>query len=214
MSARSRILAPVLIVTLSGAPLLAAAQTQPAIRSFVVTNVTQTAAGNVVSHELLSLVRTSSQSRIAVEDTAGTVVSTPVSFTAEGQIDSTSQDAGVTCFNMAMDALAHEHTPSSPASVFLRFGGSVVRVPLAVQTVAAHGSDRITALRGVSAGTFTDGETSAAAGIRIDATVEQQAGELRNATFDEIHYIGSTANIVARSTCLLRSAPQRATARV
>ena len=164
-------------------------------------------------HELLSLVRTPTESRIAVAGTDGTVVSTPVTFTSEGQIDSNSQDAGVTCFNMAMDALAHVRTPAAPAAVFLRFGTSVVRVPMTVLTVQTDGSARTTALRGVSAGTFTDGSAAAAAGIRIDATVQQQGGELRAAMFEEVHYIGSADNIVAHSTCLLRSAPRRATAR-
>lgn len=188
----------------------AMAQTPPAA-SYVITSIGSTAAGNTAAHELLTLRRSGAQSRVALAEPDGTVVSLPVTFTADGAIASRSADGGITCYNMAMDVLARDTpSPAAPATVLLRFGASVVPVPLALRAVETQGMSRTVALAGTSSGTFDDGTTTAPAGAFVSAAVQTDGGGLRGAVFDEIRYVGSRENVVGRSTCMLQRAERAA----
>jgi hypothetical protein len=187
----------------------AGAQTTQAPRTYLVTIMGGWAAGNVVVHEVLSLERNGGESRIAVAGADGSIVSIPARFTPDGQIASNSNDAGVTCYNMAMEVVARAGTPSAdPASVFLRFANSVVQVPLAVRAVQRTGSQRTTTLQGISRGVFGPAQTSVDAGIDVNATVEQDGDALRGASFDEVQYVGTREHVVGRSTCSLLQASE------
>jgi hypothetical protein len=89
--------------------------------------------------------------------------------------------------------------------VFVRFGTSVVQIPLVVRATQLHGSVRDVALEGRSSGLFRTTNATVDAGIVITAAIEEDRGDLRSAAFDEVHYAGSPAAVIARSTCL----PQR-----
>ncbi len=192
----------------------AGAQETPATTAYLVTTAGGSASGNVIAHEVLSLQRAGDASRVAVASADGTIVSLPVRFTPDGQIASRSQDAGVTCYNMAMGVVARAHAPSAaPATVLLRFANSVVQVPLDVRSTQTQGDVRTTALQGVSRGIFSTADTAVDAGIVVNAVVEQDGNDLRRASFDEIQYIGTPDNVVGRSTCVLTRAPQTPAAR-
>jgi hypothetical protein len=183
------------------------AQETPATTAYLITVAGGSASGNVIAHEVMSIERAGDASRVAVASADGTIVSQPVRFTSDGQIASRSQDAGVTCYNMAMDVVAHAHAPTSaPATVFLRFANSVVAVPLDVRSTQTQGNVRTTALQGVSKGIFSTADTALDAGIVVNAVVAQTGNDLRSASFDEIQYIGTPDRVVGRSTCVLTRA--------
>lgn len=187
------------------------AQPQPAITTYVVTIAGATNAGGGVVHEALSLARGTAGSRLALAGPDGSVVSTPINFTARGEIASGSEDGAVTCYNMAIDALdAARRADADPARVFVRFGNSVVSIPLHVTATQTHGDVRTAALTGVSTGIFSGGDASVNAGIVIEATVTQGADGLDAATFDERQYLAAPDNVVGRSTCVLQRAVGRA----
>ena len=196
-------------------PGLAGAQTQTTAKTYVITTSAQSSTGTVVVHEALSLERAGTGSWLQLASADGSVLSLPVTFTSEGEIASNSQDGAVTCYNMAINVLARVRRPSGePASVFVRFGNSVVQIPLDVRATQTRGKIRDIALDGRSAGVFSTGDAAVDAGILIGATVEEVAGVLHLATFDELHYAGTPAHVIARSTCVLQRAERPATARV
>jgi hypothetical protein len=166
------------------------------------------AAGNTAVDETLSIERGTSGSRLRLASNDGSVLSVPAVFTAQGEIASDSQDGAVTCYNMAVDAAAHSRRPdvAAPPTVFVRFGTSVVQVPLVIAGVQTRGATRTIELNGTSAGFYSGAGAPVDAGIIIAATVEEQDGALHAAVFDERHYLGTPANVVGRSTCVLRRA--------
>jgi hypothetical protein len=112
---------------------------------------------------------------------------------------------------MAATVLASERTSGAePAAEFVLFGNSVVRIPLDVRATHSQGHARTVALTGQSTGVFTNGTASVEAGIIINASVTDAGGTLREATFDELHYLGSASNPVGHSTCRIESATPRA----
>jgi hypothetical protein len=197
--------------TLLGCALAAAIATLPdsagaqtSTRTYLVTTIAETAAGNVIANEVLSFEGTGDAARLAVTGADGRSVSAPVTFTAQGEIASNSQDAAITCYNMARDVLVRTRQPAGePASVFVRFGDSVVHIPLLVRAAQTQGDARDIALSGVSTGTFSDGTASVDAGIVINADVAADADDLRAARFEEVHYAGSPQRPIARSLCTL-----------
>jgi hypothetical protein len=211
---RNSILGSALAAGFGAVSSLAGAQASTPPKTFLVTSITASAAGNVVQHEVLSLQDAGGASRIAVASPDGSVLSLPVTFTSEGEIASSSRDSSVTCFNMAMGVLARIRQPGDELpAVLLRFGASVVQVPLAVRSTETRGGVRTTALAGTSTGIFTTGDTAVDAGIVVNASIESSGDALRGATFDEVHYAGRPAHAIARSSCVLTRAPQPASAR-
>jgi hypothetical protein len=188
-------------------PAAAGAQTH-AVTTFLVTTLGASGAGNTAVDETLSIDRGASGSRLRLAGNDGSVLSVPAVITTQGEIASDSQDGAVTCYNMAVDAAAHVRRAdaAAPPSVFVRFGNSVVQIPLVVAGVQKRGTIRTTALNGTSAGFYSGAGAPVDAGIIIAATVEEEDGELHAAVFDERHYIGTPANVVGRSTCVLRRA--------
>lgn len=190
----------------NAAPDAAAAQTSPRVQTYVVTTLGGSAAGNVVARETLSL----QGSRLQIANADGSVFSSPVVYTAKGEIASNSQDNAITCYNMAIGAAARTpDTSSDPASVFVRFGRSIVQIPLRVRATQVRGSVRDVALEGRSSGIFSTANAAVAAGIVINAGIETDGGDLRSASFDEVHFAGSPAAVVARSACTLQRVEQR-----
>ena len=179
-------------------------------QTYTITSTSQSASGRALVHEVLSLQPAGNRFRLRVSSADGSMFSLPVELTAQGQIASDSQDGSVTCFNMAMGVLAHQRdageTADEPPSVFVRFFSSVVRIPLRVLATHTAGALRTIALRGMSAGVVHDRQTATAAGIVIDATVAAENGMLHDATFDEMQYVGAPAQIIGRSTCVLKLA--------
>jgi hypothetical protein len=192
-------------------PATVAGQPSPPVVTYVVTTVGASGAGNVVARETLSLQRTGMTSRLRIASADGSVLSMPVRYAANGEIASNSQDSAVTCYNMAMDVAARTREPaaSDPASVFVRFGTSIVQVPLTVRATQFRGSHSDVALEGRSTGVLSAANSAVDAGIMIDAAIEQNGDDLSSATFDEVHYAGSPAQIISRSTCTLRRTEQR-----
>jgi hypothetical protein len=220
VSSRSCLLGSALVAGAGALPLVAGAQSQAIAKAYVVTLVAESAAGATLAHEGLAIQRAGNAARMQLASADGSVLSQPVTFTSQGEIASNSQDGAVTCYNMAMNALARQNEPinvpdAAPAAVFVRFGASVVRIPLTPQAIQTQGRSSEIALGGRSSGTFSIGDTSVDAGIIINATVAADAGELRGATFEEIHYLGTPTHVITRSTCVLqRMQGERATARV
>jgi hypothetical protein len=177
-------------------------------QTYTITSTSQSASGRALVHEVLSLQPAGNRFRLRVSSADGSMFSLPVELTADGQIASESQDGSVTCYNMAMGVLAHQRdaseTANEPPSVFVRFFSSVVPIPLRVLATHTVGALRTIALRGMSAGVVHDSQTATDAGIVIDATVAAENGTLRDATFDETQYIGAPAQIIGRSTCVLK----------
>jgi hypothetical protein len=191
----------------------AAAETATPVATYVVTTIGGSAAGTAVSHEILSLQRAGTSSRLQIAQADGSVFSTPVAYTSNGEIASNSQDGAITCYNMAVAAAGSGDSASPPPSVFVRFGASVVQIPLTVRAVQQHGSVRDIALDGRSNGLFRTANAAVDAGVVINAAIEEDGGDLRSATFDEVHYAGSPAAVVARSTCLVQRVEQHPLAR-
>jgi hypothetical protein len=194
-------------------PGVAGAQTRTPAKTYLVTLVAGSAAGSVVTHEALTLAGTGAASQLRIASADGSVLSVPATFTSRGEIASDSQDGAITCYNMTMNVLARLRQPASgPASAFVRFGNSIVAVPLDVRATQTRGSVHDVALDGRSSGIFTVEGAAVDAGIRITAAIEQNGDDVRSATFDEVHYLGTPAQVVARSTCALRRAEETPTA--
>lgn len=192
---------------------VSAAQTDPSPKTYVVTTIGASADGNAIAREVLTLEPAGRASRIALASSDGSVLSMPVTFTSQGEIATNSQDAGVVCYNMAMDVVARVHRPDGPPpQVFLQFGGSVVQIPLVARMTQTQGSLRTMSLSGTSKGVYADANgTAVDAGVIINARVQQVGGDLNAATFDEVHYLGIPARAVARSTCTLEQSAQKRT---
>ncbi len=197
-------------------PALAGAQTTAPERTYVVTTIGASGAGAVVAHETLSLQHSGKRPRLQIAADDGSVLSLPAAYAANGELDSATQDSAVQCYNMAVDTAAQTRlsAPSEPASVFVRFGKSVVQIPLTVRATQVRGSLRDIALDGRSSGVYAAAGTAVAAGIVVTAAIEQDGDDLRSATFDEVHYAGTPPQIIARSSCVLQRAEQRPTTRV
>jgi hypothetical protein len=179
---------------------------QDALRTYTVTSISQTAQGKLVTREVLSLQADGQRSRLQVAAGDGSTFAQPVALTPQGQIDSSTQDHSVTCYNMAMGVLAHERTAGDPPAVFVRFFSTVVNVPLHVQATHEQGGVRTISLDGAADGVLANGTNATAAGVAIGATVTERDGILAAATFDEFQHVGSAQNIIARSTCILERA--------
>jgi hypothetical protein len=189
-----------------------AAQADPQPKTYVVTTIGASAGGNAVAREVLSIKPAGSASRIALASADGSVLSMPVTFTSQGEIATNSQDGSVVCYNMAMGVIARvRHPDGPPPTVLLQFGGSVVQVPLVVRMTQTHGNLRTTALSGTSTGVYATSDTAVDAGILINASVQQVGDDLHAATFDEVHYAGAPARVVARSTCTLNERAEKRT---
>jgi hypothetical protein len=202
-----------LAATVGTVPVVAAAQTTPT--SFIVTSIGESDAGKFVMREALSLERAAGGMRLELANDDGSTLTKPVTLTAHGEIALAGQDGAVTCYNMAQDVLASQAHPAAadPAFVFVRFGNSVVRVPLALSTTTTHGGVRRMMLEGTSAGVYTDGQVAAKAGVIIRAAIDAAGNDLRGASFDEVHYLGDPAHVIAHSTCILSRSQPTATAR-
>ncbi len=194
-------------------PLLAAAQSAPT--AFLVTEISESAAGRSVIHEALSLEHAASGLRLQLASADGSTFSQPITLNSHGEIASNSQDAAVTCYNMAKNALASQDRSagSNRAVVFVRFGNSVVTIPLALSATQTQGEARRMIFGGATDGMLTNGATAVKAGIVINAVVDATGDNLRGASFDEVHYLGSPAHVIAHSTCILSHAEPTATAR-
>jgi hypothetical protein len=186
-------------------PGLAGAQVTPPEKTYIVTTLAGSAGGNVAMREVISLARDGTGSRLRVVGGDASSPWIPVRLTAQGEIASDSQDGAITCYNMAMQVLAHTRQPDGePASIFVRFGASVVDIPLTLRATQTQGEVRSISLDGRSSGLYSDGNAAVAAGIILDASVETDAGDVRAATFDERNYAGTPARVISRSTCILQ----------
>ncbi len=175
-------------------------------RRFLVTTTSQSPQGDAVIHEALAFEREGNRYRLFLANADGTTFSSPVDFGPGGIIATNSQDGAVTCYNMAMNALAGDREPATnSAAVFVMFGNSVVRVPLVEKSAKTSGTARSIVLSGASKGELTDSTgTSVDAGILINATIDEQNGTLRSARFEEDHYVGSDSQVAGRSICTVR----------
>jgi hypothetical protein len=168
-----------------------------------VTSITQTSAGRSVQSEELALDRNGAHARVRVSSGDGSMFAIPVALTPGGEIASDSQDRSITCYNMAMGALDHQHADAAPESVLVRYLSSIVPIVLHVQATHDQGPLHTIDLTGMTTGVVHDGESASDAGIIINAAVSAQNGTLNAATFDEVNYLGTPTNIVSRSTCIL-----------
>jgi outer membrane protein assembly factor BamB len=182
-------------------------------KTYLVTAIAHSAAGDAVVNEALTFAPDGDGVRLFLANSDGTTFSSPVTFAPDGTIASSSQDGAITCYNMAMSVLASRRATASgsaagTAAVYVIFGGSVVRVPLGVRTDRVEGTARSIALLGESRGMLSNGTVAEDAGIVITAEVEERRGDLRAAAFDEVHYLGDVSHVVGRSTCTVARAQQ------
>jgi len=182
-----------------------------AAKTYAVTSLVQTPQGNAVVHEALSIQPDGSGYRLFLANADGTTFSSPVTFTPDGIITLDSQDSAVTCYNMAMSVIASQRPAAAPAAVFTVFGSTVVRVPLHVDAVHAAGNVRTVLLTGGSKGQLSNGTTAYDAGIAVSAKLDEDGGSMRDASFEQVQYIGSIDHPVGRSTCtVVKGAPSGA----
>jgi hypothetical protein len=182
--------------------------------NFTVTSINASAAGTLVTHEALSLESAPTGMRLRLASDDGSTLTKPITLDADGEIASPTQDAAVTCYNMAVDALTRiKHPSAGPALAYVRIGNSIVPIPLSIDATHVQGNAHRTVLSGTSSGTITSAATSVDAGIIIKATILDNGDALRGATFDELQYLQTPSHVIGHSTCIISRSALAGTSR-
>lgn len=187
------------------APAPASAQQLP--RSYIATY--EYSMGNKTArlNETLILRASDPDPSVTLASTTGQALTAPMRFAADGEIEGTTSDPSVLCYNMAAATLfAAIHTPSQPAPVFIRVDNGTVAVPIQLTRtdVASDGSSEY-----VGTGQRTiaiqsgNGDDAIPAQMVVAARIRVVDSAIQNVVFSEATAVGNASNIVNQQTCAL-----------
>jgi hypothetical protein len=158
-------------------------------------------------NETLMLHDADPEPSVTLTSTAGQVLTTPTRFAPDGEIEGSSSDPSVLCYNMAAATLyAALHTPDRPAPVFVRVNNGTVAIPVAL-TASDAASDGSREFVGNGERTIAirdgNGEDAVPAQMAVAARIRVVDGEIENVVFSEATAVGNASNIVNQQTCTL-----------
>jgi hypothetical protein len=165
--------------------------------------------GNKVARlsETLVVHNADPQPTFTLTGTSGEAVTQPTRIAPDGEIEGTSADPSVLCYNMAAATLyAALHTPAQPASVFVRVGNGSVAIPVTV-TPSAASSDGSREFVGSGQRMIAidngDGAAPIPAQMVVAARMRVVGNAIQNVVFSEATAVGNASNIVNQQTCTL-----------
>jgi hypothetical protein len=142
---------------------------------------------------------------VTLASTSGQSQTAPMRFAPDGEIEGTTSDPSVLCYNMAAATLyAAIHTPDRPAPVFIRVGNGTVAIPvrMTMSDAASDGSREFVG-NGLQTIAIQNGSDATPAQMVVAARIRVLDNQIQNVVFSEATAVGSASNIVNQQTCTL-----------